>query len=160
MTRYDRVIPPGGKGEVILTIDTTRVRGTFEKKAIVWSNDLERRSVALYLSGEVIPHVTLNPGGYLSLRGIKGKVPKEHLQIINNHEKPLVIDGIDSDLPEKVRWKLIKIKPGYLYRLVVEDISEDAGNYTGHLTVRTLIPEKPELRIIINGEITDRGKKR
>jgi hypothetical protein len=38
-------------GNITLTIDSNKVRGDFRKKAIVWSNDPERMSVALYLEG-------------------------------------------------------------------------------------------------------------
>ena len=88
MTRYDRVIPPGGTGQITLGIDTSKEIDEFEKKAVVWSNDPQRKSVALYLKGKVKPHISLIPGGYLSLQGVWGRVPAEKLDIINNHKKP------------------------------------------------------------------------
>ena len=96
MARYDRVIPPGGTGNITVTIDSGKVRGDFRKKAIIWSNDLQRMSVALYLEGEIIPHISLKPGGYLSLWGVKGRVPSEHLEITNNHDKPLKLDFVQN----------------------------------------------------------------
>jgi len=139
-----------------LKIDTSRIRGEFQKKAIVWSNDEERKSIALYLAGEVKPHVSLEPGGYLSLMGIRGRVPGEHLKIVNNHEDPLKIKGIENDLKDRIRWILKEIKPGYVYRLEVEDISKTAGDYIGHLILKTDNPKKPELIIIVNGSIRPR----
>jgi hypothetical protein len=136
-----------------LSIDSSVVRGQFEKKAVIWSNDLDRRSVALYLRGMVNAHISLEPGGYLSLWGVKGQVPKESLEIINNHEKPLKITGIEDDLPGHIQWKLEEIKSGYLYRLTVEDVSRSAGDYTGHLIIKTDNPHKPALVVIINGLI-------
>ena len=136
-----------------MSIDTSAVRGEFEKKAVVWSDDLPRRSVALYLRGKVKPRISLEPGGYLSLWGVKGQVPKESLEIINNQEKPLKIKDIEDDLPGHIRWKLEEIKPGYLYRLTVEDISRSAGEYTGHLIIKTDNPYKPALVVIISGLI-------
>ena len=155
MTRYDRVIPPGGTGQITLGIDTNSVRGEFEKKAIVWSNDLPRRSVALYLKGEVKPHISVIPGGYLSLQGVKGRVPAEKLDIINNHTQPFKIIRIISDLPDNIIWHLKEIKPGYSYTLKVEDISTKAGQYSGHLVVQTDQLQKPELVIIVSGFITE-----
>lgn len=109
--------------------------------------------MALYLRGEVKPRISLEPGGYLSLWGVKGQVPDESLEIINNQEKPLKIEDIEDDLPGHIQWKLGEIKPGYLYRLTVEDISRSAGNYTGHLIIKTDNPHKPALVVIINGQI-------
>jgi hypothetical protein len=156
VARYDRVIPPGGKGNITVTIDSGKVRGDFQKKAIIWSNDLQRMSMALYLEGEVIPHISLEPGGYLSLLGAKGKVPGEHLDMINNHKNPMKIIGVDSDLSGHIVWHLEEIKPGYVYRLGVEDISEKVGDYTGHLYVKTDNALKPELVIIINGHVSEK----
>jgi hypothetical protein len=136
-----------------LIIDSSVVRGQFEKKAIIWSDDLDRRSVALFLRGEVNAHISLEPGGYLSLWGVKGQVPEESLEIINNHEKPLKITGIEDDLAGHIQWKLEETKPGYHYRLNVRDISRSAGDYTGHLIIKTNNPYKPALVVIINGLI-------
>ncbi len=156
MARYDRVIPPGGKGNITIAIDTGKVRGDFQKKAIIWSNDLQRMSVALFLEGKVIPHISIDPGGYLSLQGVKGRMPGEHLDLINNHKNPMKIIGIDSDLNDNIEWHIEEIKPGYIYRLEVEDISQKVGDYTGHLYVRTDNPLKPELVIIINGHVSEK----
>lgn len=156
MARYDRVIPPGGKGKVTIKIDSSRIRGKFEKKAIVWSNDPDRMSVALYLKGEVKAHISLEPGGYISLVGVKGNVPLEHVEIINNHESPVKITGVDNDLPDRIRWRIEEIKPGFIYRLEVEDISKRGGDYTAHLNIRTDNPDKPGLSLIIRGEIREK----
>ena len=155
MTRYDRVIPPGGTGQITLGIDTSRVNEEFEKKATVWSNDPQRKRVELYLRGEVKPHILLAPGGYLSLQGVKGRVPAEKLDIINNHKQPFKITSIISDLPDNIIWRLKEIKPGYSYTLKVEDISTAAGQYSGHLVVRTDQLQKPELVIIVSGYIAE-----
>jgi hypothetical protein len=155
VTRYDRVIPPGGTGQITLGIDTSKVREEFQKKAVVWSNDPQRKSVALYLTGEVKPHISVIPGGYLSLQGVKGRVPAEKLDIINNHTQPFKITRIISDLPDNIIWHLKEIKPGYSYTLKVEDISTKAGQYSGHLVVRTDQPQKPQLVIIVNGYIEE-----
>jgi len=155
VTRYDRVIPPGGTGQITLGVDTSKVIAEFQKKAVVWTNDPQRKSVALFLKGEVKPHISLVPGGYLSLQGVVGRVPAEKLDIINNHEQPFKITSIISDLPNNIIWRLKEIKPGYSYTLKVEDISTKAGQYSGHLVLQTDQLQKPELVIIVNGYIEE-----
>ena len=130
--------------------------GEFQKRAVVWSNDSERRSIALYLKGVVTPFISLEPGGYVGLWGVKGQVPVESIEIINNFSEPIKITGVENKLPQKVRWNLEEIKPGYRYRLEVEDISTKAGEYTGHLIVRTDHPQKPQFVIVVNGFITEK----
>jgi hypothetical protein len=131
------------------------VIGEFQKRAVVWSNDSERRSIALYLNGVVTPFISLEPGGYVGLWGVKGQVPAESIEIVNNHSQPIKITGVENKLPQNVRWNLEEIKPGFTYRLVVEDISAKSGEYTGHLIVRTDHPQKPQFVVIVNGYITD-----
>ena len=114
--------------------------------------------MALYLSGEVKPHILLDPGGYLSLYGVAGRTPAERLEIKNNHETPMKITGIDSDIPDRIQWSLQVVSPGHHYTLKVGDASKTAGSYTGHLTIRTDLPEKPEIVVVINGEINERSK--
>jgi hypothetical protein len=157
VARFDRVIPPGGTGSVILTVDTERILGEFEKKATVWSNDPERKSIVLELIGEVRPYISLEPGGYVSLCGPEGKVPPAYLDIINNSEKPFQIESIqpDQNLKDRIRWRLEIVKPGFAYRLEVEDVSDGSGEYTGHLVIRTNHPDKPELSAIINRQLTE-----
>ena len=129
--------------------------GEFQKRAVVWSNDSERPSIALYLKGEVTPLISLEPGGYVGLWGVKGQVPVESVEIINNLSEPIKITEIENKLPQNVRWKLEEIKAGFNYRLDVEDISAKSGEYTGHLIVRTDHPQKPKFVVIVNGYITD-----
>ncbi len=136
-----------------VTIDTERVRGEFEKKAIVWSNDQVRMSIALYLRGRVKPHISIEPGGYVSLWGVEGQEAKGRLDIINNHKGPVKITGIDNDLPERIKWRLKEIKPGFVFKLEIEDIPKTTAVYTGRLVVRTDNPKKPVLTIIVNGHI-------
>ena len=130
--------------------------GEFQKRAVVWSNDSEQRSVALYLKGEVTPLISLEPGGYVGLWGVKGQVPVESIEIINNLSEPIKITGVENELPQNVRWNLEEIKPGYTYRLEVEDTSAKGGEYTGHLIVRTDHPQKPQFVVIVNGYITEK----
>ena len=129
--------------------------GEFQKRAVVWSNDAERRSLALYLNGVVTPFISLEPGGYVGLWGVKDQVPVESIEIINNYDQPIKITGVENELPQNVRWSLEEIKAGFNYRLEVEDISAKAGEYTGHLIVRTDHPQKPHFAIVVNGYISD-----
>jgi hypothetical protein len=156
VARFDRVIPPGGTGIVILTVDTEKILGEFEKKATIWSNDPDRKSIVVEMTGEVRPYISLEPGGYVSLWGAQGEVPKANLDIINNSEAFLKIEAIqpDSDLKDRVKWRLETVKPGLAYRLEIEDVSDGSGGYTGHLVIRTNHPEKPELSVIVNRQLT------
>ena len=155
MTRYDRDIPPGGTGQITLGIDTSKEIDEFEKRVFVLSNDPQRKRMALHLKGEVKPHISLVPGGYLSLQGALGQVPGEKLEIINNHKQPFKITGVVNKLPDHIKWQIVETKPGYSYTLEVDDISKKTGDYSGRLIVQTDQPQKPELVIIVTGYIEE-----
>lgn len=153
MVRYDRTIPPGGKGSITLEVNSRRVRGKFEKKAMVWSDDTSHMSIAIYLKGEVRPNVSLEPGGYLSLWGELGKTIEAHVDITNNHKTPMKIIRVRQDMGSHVKWKLTPVRPGYVYRLMVIDQSKSPGEYTGHFRLETDLPQEPKLTIIVNGMV-------
>jgi hypothetical protein len=153
VTRYDRVIPPGGKGNVTLAVDSRGLLGEFQKEAVVWSDDPVNRNLSLYMAGLIKPHIFLDPGSYIALVGKKGHVPREYLRIENNHTSPFKITGVESDLGDRIGWLLRELRPGYAYILEVEDLSKTPGDYTGHLFLRTDNTKKPELVIIINGRV-------
>lgn len=114
--------------------------------------------MALYLTGHVKSLISLEPGGYVSLWGKMGSVPREFIDITNNMKKPLQIIQIDSDLPERIEWRLEEVRPGFVYRLEVGDKSEEGGDYTGHLYLRTDHPGKSVLTVIVNGRIETQGE--
>jgi hypothetical protein len=132
------------------------VSGEFSKKGIIWSNDPEQLSVALYLEGEVRPRISLEPGGYVSLAGALGSVPPQHLDIINRQGEPVEILGGRTDLEGRIRWEVKVVKPGRAFRLTVEDKSSTPGDYSGHLYIQTTDPKKQELVVIVNGHIRDK----
>ena len=155
MARFDRVIPPGGTGNITLTIDTNIVMGKFRKRTVVWSDDPDRRSMALYLLGEVKPYISVEPEDSLSFIGVKGKVPPQHINMLNNTKDPIKITKIENPLMDHIRYKLNEVKPGYVYSLEIEDISQVNGDYVGHLSVHTDHSQMSELIIMIRGQISD-----
>ena len=50
---------------------------------------------------------------------------------------------------------LEEIKPGFVYRLEVEDVSKLAGDYKGYLIITTDNPLKPKLKVIVTGQISE-----
>lgn len=153
MTRFPRVLPPGGSGEIEVAVNSNEVMGPFEKKVMVWSDDPQNSNLVLVLSGEVKPYVILEPGGYLSFWGKPGSAPKEEIEIINNHPHPLMVTGIEHDLGDRIAWSLQERVPGRSYRLWVEDLSGGHEAYAGHLVLRTNLPMKRELTIIVKRHV-------
>jgi hypothetical protein len=153
VARFDRVIPPGGTGSIILSVDTERILGEFEKKATIWSNDPEKKSVVVKLIGEVRPYISLEPGGYVSLGGEdQGKGAPGYVDIINNSGKPMEVKSIQpaDDLKDRIKYHVETVKAGFSYRLEVKNVAKEGRGYTGHLVIRTNLLEKPELTVIVS----------
>ena len=100
--------------------------------------------------------ISLEPGGYVGLWGVRGQVQVESIDIVNNLSEPIKITGVENELPQNIKWNLVVIEPGFSYRLEVQDISTKMGEYTGHLIVRTDHPQKPKFVVIVNGHIRDK----
>lgn len=157
MTRYPRVLAPGGSEKIEASIDTRQVIGPFEKRIMVWSDDPVNAGLALYMTGEVKPYVILEPGGYLSLWGEAGTTAKGHIEILSNYPEPLEIMGIDHDLGDRIAFVLEQVIPGRSYRLMVEDRSGGPEEYTGRLVVRTNLLMKRDLAVIIKRHVAASG---
>ncbi|MBW1819680.1 MAG: hypothetical protein JRJ60_21280, partial [Deltaproteobacteria bacterium] len=131
------MIPPGGTGRIHVEIDSRRLRGPFEKTVSVRCDDPVRGNVRLRLEGEVKLLAAFEPGGYVSLQGPLGKVPKEGLLLVNYHEKPLRITRIRSDLEDRIQWQIQERKAGREFILMIQDRSQAPGEYTGRLILET-----------------------
>lgn len=57
----DKVIPPGGKGELKASFDSTRFRNAVSKTIYVYSNDPVNPVMQLHLKGKVLDVVTIEP---------------------------------------------------------------------------------------------------
>lgn len=147
MARVDRVIPPGGRGEVAVAVNTREVMGPFEKTVTLWTDDPQNQRVRLTLKGVVRPWIALDPGGYLSFWK-----PGEQASVLIESPGPIPfhILALADDLEGRISAFIEVLKPGSGYRLTVTDRSgPKAGNYTGHLVIHTDHPRKPELKILI-----------
>ena len=65
MTRFDRVIPPGGEGMVTLNVNLKGFQGKVWKDATIISNDLRQPSFQIVLQGKVRPYIELRPGSFV-----------------------------------------------------------------------------------------------
>jgi hypothetical protein len=142
----------------VVSIDSRTLLGPFEKTVLVMSDDPERAGLLLRLQGDVKALTAFDPGGYVALEGSPGKVPPEKLRLLNYDKKPLRITRSRSDLKDRIRWRIREIRAGYEFELVIEDRSTAPGEYTGRLILETDNPLKPELVVIVRGDVGEGGK--
>ncbi|MBW1925150.1 MAG: hypothetical protein JRF59_10670 [Deltaproteobacteria bacterium] len=136
-----------------MQVDTSTIMGPFEKRAVVWFEDRNIQRVVLTLKGEVIPYVSFEPGAYISLWGKTGEKAADEILLTNHAEGSLQIEGITSDLGGRIKWRLLTKEAGRVFLLHVEDLSRLPGDYSGHLYLKTNLPQKPLLTVLVNGFI-------
>lgn len=73
----EKVIPPGGKGELKATFDSTRFRNTISKTIYLYSNDPVHPVMQLHLKGKVLEMVAIEPAQVRF-----GKIPAEKTVVV------------------------------------------------------------------------------
>ena len=152
MARFDRVIPPGGEGKIVLQVNTKGMQGKMNKTARVMSNDPKRPRVTIGMKGNIWVPIHLHPT-YAQLTGVLGDTIKTVVHLRGEKEDPLVIKIASVSIPDKVAVELNELEKGRRYHLEIRNKVERAMSYRGRVTLTTNYPEKPEIIVRIAGYI-------
>lgn len=153
MARFDRVIPPGGSGKIVLSLDSRKVHGAFIKTATVQSNDSVRPNLSLKITGKVLRYVEVQPERVF-LRGYKEDRPKASVKIVANLPEPLVIKQVNAkELTGKVDYDLKSLQEGKEYQLDLVNTA-NVGRYNGKLVLQTNAAQKPTIEIPVYADIS------
>ena len=144
---YDRVIPPGGEGRIILTIKPYSVLRNFIKKAAVRVNDPSRRELELTMKGYVQPIIEIKPSHIVRLRGMVTDNLQGRVRFISHLSGPWKIVRYVNGLPGMVQVQVKAVKPGKIYELEVKNICKEAGHYGGKIELYTTSKQRPRLLV-------------
>ena len=148
MSRFDRVIPPGGEGKVTLNVDLKGFQGKVWKDATIISNDLRQPSFQIMLQGKVRPHIELRPGSFVQFSPAVQSVEEKTVDLVATGQDFKVLK-IENSLKEKISVQLETIIPGKHYRLKIVNLQRE-GSYAGLIKCSTDHPKKPEVQIRIS----------
>lgn len=148
MTRFDRVIPPGGEGKVTLNVDLKGYQGKVWKDATIISNDLRQPSFQITLQGQVRPHIELRPGSFVQFSPAVQSAEEKTVDLMATGQDFRVLK-IENNLKEKISAQLETVVPGKHYRLKIANLQRE-GSYSGVIKVSTDHPKKPEVQIRIS----------
>ncbi len=70
---YDRTIPPGGKGKIVLRVRTMGYQGRISKRAFVDTDDPDLRQFTLTINAVVKPIVKIEPNKFVFVRKRAGE---------------------------------------------------------------------------------------
>jgi hypothetical protein len=107
VAKFDRLIPPGGKGNIEFVLDGGRVHGQFNKTALVVSNDPRRTTMTIAVAGSEIPYLNLKPEGTVYLHGRYDEHVERILTIGSNEkEQDFKVTGVTSNLDDKITYTI------------------------------------------------------
>jgi hypothetical protein len=152
--RYDRVIPPGGRGEITLTIKPHSVEGQFQKHAQVKSNDPNQPEAVLVLQGFSQRQIEFAPSRIIRLWGNPSEDLRSKVQVISHLPVPLNIKEFRTDIPEKIEVSLAVEEPGRVYALEIRNKCKEPNRYQGKIELLTTAPQHPQLIVRVFGYVS------
>jgi uncharacterized protein DUF1573 len=150
---YNRTIPPGGQGEITLSIRPYSVIHQFRKDTTVTTNDPETSEFHLVLTGDALPFIEIQPSHIVRLRGKPGEEVQGQVEFISHLPGPFKIIGYRTNIPDKIEISLKAVQPDRVYQLVVTNRSGNLGPYAGLIELATTSTERPRLIVRVFGEI-------
>ena len=159
MARYDRVILPGGKGEVVLKVDTQRLRGKIQKGVKVFLNDPQRPNLSLQLKALVKKSVDISPKDFARFTIEKGETWSSEFKVSSSRKKDFQILKVESPCKTiNTTYNLLSKKNnpdgGNVYNLKVTVSPETPiGDVKEIVKVYTDIPGNFMTKMHLNGKV-------
>lgn len=150
MANFDPAVPPGGEGKITLKIKTKGYQGNLRKSARVKTNDPGKQSIILVVKATVKVPIYVS-SRYIHLYGKGDKGAHKTIKILAELDKPLNLSVTDFTLKNKLKYAIETVQKEKEYRIRFTSISGVKENFRGILKLKTNYPEKPEIRIVING---------
>ena len=157
MALYDRVIPPGGEGKIILKVNTKGYEGNLSKAARVYTNDLRNRIVWIGVKAFVKVSISVSPR-LVYFSGFADDAVEKVVTIRAQNRMPLSLKPISFSISDKVEYRIETVEEGRCFRVVFKNKSVARGWYNGLLKLQTNYPDKPVITIRIMGKIRIRNR--
>ncbi len=145
VANYDKVIPPGGTGNINLEIKPFSVVHAFKKKAAVKFNDPDHPETTLLLTGNATKSIDIEPSHIVRFRGSPSDTLTAQVRLVSNLTFPLEITRMENALPDKVEATLKTERPGKVYVIEVKNKCRDGGHYVDTIELFTNVVHKPKI---------------
>ena len=150
MASFDRAIPPGGEGKIILSIRTKGYEGAKRWSARVYTSDPKMGIIDLYVKAFVNVPIYLSPR-YVNFNGREGQSLTRVVEIRAGRDEPLTLTPSQFNLEGKLIYTVDEIEKGKIFKIRFTSIPGAPQTYHGFLNLETNYPEKPEINIRIRG---------
>jgi hypothetical protein len=150
---YDKSIPPGGQGDITLTLKPFSVIHRFKKETKVRLNDPDQPSLVLTLTGVAQPFIEIQPSHIVRLRGSPSDDTRGQVRFISHLPTPFKIIQFRTNIPDKIEVTLKPEVPDKVYVLEVRNKGQQSGAYAGLIELSTNSEMRPRLIVRVFGEI-------
>jgi hypothetical protein len=152
---FDRSIPPGGEGNITLSLRTKNYEGLLIKTAQVHTNDPSMRVITLSLRAAVAAPITVSPP-YASFYGFMGEIFSLPVEVKAGLDKPLFLEPGKSNLQDKVTYTIEELEKGRRFRILFTNVPGPAETFRGYLNLQTNYVEKPLINIRVISRFVER----
>jgi hypothetical protein len=150
---YDKTIPPGGQGDITLTIKPFSVIHRFKQETTVRLNDPDQPLLYLTLTGVAQPLIEIQPSHIVRLRGALRDDIRGQVRFVSYLPTPFKITAYRTTIPDKIEVTLKPEVPDKVYVVEVRNKSQQSGPYAGLIELFTTSKELPRLIVRVFGEI-------
>lgn len=152
MVRFDRIIPPGGEGNIALKIDTRNSSGPIQKSVRVLTNDLKNTDFILTVKAFVKVPINISPR-QVDMRGYEGQSITGSVIITAMEKMALNLEPVYFDLSEDISYRIETLEAGVKYRIIFKSPAVSVGIFKGLLRLKTNYSDKPEIHIPVSLQI-------
>jgi len=154
VAHFDRVIPPGGEGHIILKADTSGYSGKVGWQTRIFNNDPANPVEMIVMEGILKPAIVFWPT-VVFLKGSQKESIAGNVRVEGKLNKRLEIEPLSFNLANQVNYQVVELEPGKVYEVRLMTVPNGEKRYRGFLKLKTGYVEKPEIAIPIWGDFTN-----
>jgi thiol-disulfide isomerase/thioredoxin len=150
--KFDKVIEPGGTGQIPVSVDSKKLFGKFKKTIRVTTNDPTNQNATLSIAGVIKHYVTVAPRS-VNFRQLKPAEEKDFtLKLTNNGEQPLELTLPKPQIGNSFTAEIVEKIPGKEFDLIVHARPPyKQGRLSGSISLKTNNPKQADLKIRVSG---------
>lgn len=149
-SKFTRVTEPGQSGEVVLELDTTGLRGSFHKTAVVATNDPSMPFVTLVIYGHTRSRIMIDKGRRIKLSGCLGTDISTTATLTDPRGKKFFIAGVENPMRDYLDAKLKRMPGGKSFVLTLRSKAKEAIDFAGPVYLRVAGESKVSVYVVAN----------
>ncbi len=147
------MIPPGGQGVIILSLDTNGHSGLVRERALVQTNDPNYSVFYIYLQISVKTVFEAMPYKGFYIFANKGEDVAKKINLKNSLKSPVLVADLEHNLEGAAQINLITIKPGMQYDLHISVKAKEILKRSGFIRLKLKDAPRDEYIIPVYIEI-------